>query len=145
MTRVRFYHNAADPLALACELVGRAYGSGRRIAIRTADPASARRLDAMLWTFDARAFIPHVLADSPLGAETPVRIASVGHEPDWHDDEMLFNLAADEPAHPERFRMVVEIVGQSESDKLPARMRWQRYKAAGFDLQAFDAVRREAI
>lgn len=145
MPRVQFYHNAPDPLALACELTARAHGGGRHVVLRVADAAAARTLDELLWQFDQLAFVPHVLADSPLAGETPVLITTAGSGSDWPHRDMLFNLAADLPEGYEHFRMVVEIIGQSEADKTPARARWQHYKARGLHLQAFDAVRREAL
>ncbi|NLF54705.1 MAG: DNA polymerase III subunit chi [Thauera phenolivorans] len=143
-TRVQFYHNTPDRLVLACEMVGRAYASGRKVALRLPDADSARRLDRQLWTADPTAFIPHVAADSPLAAETPVVLAVAGGEA-WPHTDLLFNLADDLPPGFERFRMVIEIVGQSEAEKLPARTRWTHYKKRGLALQAFDAERRVAL
>lgn len=144
-TRVQFYHNAEQPLALACEFAARAYADGRRVALRVADAAAARELDERLWNFDQLAFVPHVMAGNALAAETPVVIAEAGKAVDWPHTELLFNLADDVPPDFERFRLLVEIVGQSEAQKLPARSRWMHYKQRELPLQAFDAVRREAL
>ncbi len=145
MTRVRFYHNARDAVALACELVAKAYAGGRRIAVRLPDPGSARRLDQMLWSFDQLAFIPHVPSDSPLAAETAVVLGHAGDGEHWPHEDLLFNLAPDVPHAFDRFRMLVEVVGQGDDERNPARARWMQYKAAGLSLEAFDAERREAI
>ena len=144
-TRVQFYHNAEHPLALACEFVARAFGGGRRIALHVADETMARELDRMLWNFDPLEFVPHVMVDSPLAAETPVVIGRADAPARWQETDMLLNLADDIPEGFERFRMLVEIVGQSEAHKLPARTRWKHYKQQDLRLQAFDAVRREAL
>lgn len=144
-TKVRFYHNAPNLLEVAFELIERAYRGKRRIAVRLGDAVLLRQLDAMLWSHDQRAFIPHVALDSPLAAETPIVLATSQSHRDWPHHDMLFNLAGDMPPSPERFRMVIEIVGQGDAEKLPARHRWQQYKAAGFPLQAFDAERKEAL
>jgi len=143
--RVQFYFNAESPLALGCELIGKAYAGGRQIAVRTADAGGAQQLDQLLWTLNQQSFIPHVLAESTLAAETPIIIATPGREPQWRHNDMLFNLAADVPPDFERFRLLIEIVGTHEEDKQPARQRWSQYKAAGLRLQAFDAIRREAL
>ncbi|MDT3669668.1 MAG: DNA polymerase III subunit chi [Aromatoleum sp.] len=144
-TRVQFYHNAEHPLALACEFAARAVAGGRKIALRVADEPMARELDRMLWNFDPLEFVPHVMADSPLAAETPVVIGRADAQQPWPETDMLLNLADDIPEGFERFRMLVEIVGQSETQKQPARMRWKHYKQQDLRLQAFDAVRREAL
>jgi len=145
VARVQFYHNTADPLALACELTARAYAGGRKVALRVADPATAVQLDQLLWSFDQFAFIPHVDVDSPLANETPVLIGLADAPPHWPHTDLLFNLAADAPAEFDSFRGVVEIIGQNEHEKTPARARWMHYKKHGAQLQAFDSVLRERI
>ncbi|THF58609.1 DNA polymerase III subunit chi [Pseudothauera rhizosphaerae] len=145
MPRVQFYHDAPDRIALACELAARAYAGGRQVALRTADGALARRLDQALWSFEQLAFVPHVMADSPLAAETPVVIGRGDAPAAWPHGDILFNLADDLPPDLERFRVVVEIVGQSEAEKAPARQRYRHYKQLGLPIQPFDAVRREAM
>ena len=143
--RVQFYHNTPDRLALASELIGRAHAGGRQAIVRLPDAASLRKLDQMLWTQEPLAFIPHVSVDSALAAETPVVLAAAEHTERWPHEDMLFNLAADMPPGIDGFRLVVEIVGQSEAEKQPARMRWAAYKQQGLTLKAFDAERREAM
>lgn len=145
MPRVQFYHNTPDPLALACELVARAYEGGRSIALRLPDSDSVRRLDQMLWNFDQLAFIPHVASDHPLANETPVVLADGRQPVAWPHHDLLFNLAPDVPSDPDAFRMVIEIIGQQEAERLPARARWMEYKQRGFELKAFDSERREAM
>ncbi len=144
-TRVQFYHNTPDRLELARELVARAHAGGRQVAVRLPDGESAAQLDRLLWTQDPLAFIPHVAIDSPLAAETPVVLATAGTTAPWPHADMLFNLGEDVPPGFEAFRMVVEIVGQGEADKLPARSRWMHYKEHGLELKAFDAERRVAL
>ena len=143
--RVQFYHNTPDRLALARELVARAHGGGRKAVVRLPDAVSARQLDHLLWTQEPLAFIPHVSMDSALAGETPIVLATAGSTAPWPHQDMLFNLAADLPPDVDGFRLVVEIVGQSEAEKQPARTRWASYKQRGLALKAFDAERREAM
>jgi DNA polymerase-3 subunit chi len=145
VTRVQFYHNTEHPLALACELAQRAWGGGRKVALRVPDAATARQLDQLLWSFEQLAFVPHVMAGSPLAQETPVVIGQADAPAPWPHEDVLLNLADDIPPDFQRFRMLVEVVGQSEAHKLPARARWKHYKQLDLPLQAFDAVRREAL
>ena len=145
MTRVRFYHNTEDPLALACELAARAYAAGHKVALRVANADAARRLDQLLWSFDQLAFVPHVAATHALAAETPVVIGVAGTDTPWPEHDLLFNVADDVPPDYARFRTVAEIVGRDEACRAPARARWMHYKQAGHALKAFDSERREAI
>jgi DNA polymerase III subunit chi len=145
MPRVQFYHNAENPLALACELAERAFAGGRKVALRVPDGTAARQLDQLLWSFHQLAFVPHVMAGTPLAPETPVIIGRADAAAEWPHHEILFNLADDVPPGIEQFRMLIEIIGQDEAQKGPARARWKHYKSLDLPLQAFDAVRREAI
>lgn len=143
-TRVRFYHNTREPLALARELIASAVASGRKVAVRLADAASLRRLDQMLWTLDPLSFIPHVTTGSALAAETPVVLASMEGTASWPHEDLLFNLAADADPACIRFRAVIEIVGNSEAEILAARRRWKHYLQLGLSPQAEDAALRGA-
>jgi DNA polymerase-3 subunit chi len=145
VTQVQFYHNTPDRIALACELLGNAQKSGRKIAVRCPDAELATRLDRQLWTAVPGSFIPHVRADSPLAAETPVVIGLAQADMAWPHTDLLFNLGDDIPHEAERFRMVVEIVGRTEAERHPARARWAHYKRLQFPLKAFDAERRAAL
>lgn len=145
MTRIQFYHNTPDRLALACELAANAHTGGRRVAIRVPDVAFARRLDQQLWTSAPLAFVPHVMVESPLAAETPVVIGAADTNPAWPHADLLFNLAEDVPPGFEHFRAVVEIIGQTEAEKAPARARWMHYKKNEHPLKAFDAESRTAL
>lgn len=145
MSRVQFYHNTPDPIALACELIARAHAGGRRIALRLPDGDSLRRADQMLWSFEQQSFIPHVANNHPLAPETPVVLADARTPSAWPHHDLLFNLAPELPAEPESFRMVIEIIGQQESERQPARARWMEYKRRGFELKAFDSMLRRPM
>jgi DNA polymerase-3 subunit chi len=144
MTSVQFYHNADNPLALVCELVSNAHRGGRKAIILSPDTATAQQIDRQLWTAEPVGFIPHVLSRSPLAMETPVIIGIAG-ETDWPHTDLLFNLSPETPAACERFRMLIEIVGRSEAERIPARARWTHYKQQQFPIKAFDAEHRRAL
>lgn len=143
--RVQFYHNTEDPLALACELIARAQSNGRKVALRLPDTQALRRADQLLWTFEPQSFVPHVTAGNPLDAETPVVLMEASSPAAWPHADLLFNLAPDMPQGFADFRMLIEIIGREESQRLPARHRWMEYKKLGHELQAFDSEKREAL
>jgi DNA polymerase-3 subunit chi len=131
---IHFYHDAEDRMAAACHFAVKAWRAGRKVAVAIADSPSARRIDQWLWTFEPLAFIPHVAADSPLAAETPVLIGEPGTA--WPHRDVLINLDESMPPDVDGFQMVVEVVGRSEAERGPARARWRLYKAAGHSLTA---------
>jgi DNA polymerase-3 subunit chi len=145
MARVRFYYNTPDPFAQACELVTRAYQQGRRIALKFAAETEARRFDQLLWTYASQSFVPHVALSSPLAPETPILLCAGADEVKWPHQDILFNLTHQLVPEAERFKIVIEIVGQQQNEIMPARQRWQHYKRNGHKLESFDSVSREAL
>lgn len=144
-TRIHFYHNTPDRLALVGELVRRALERGRKAAVRFPDGTMLKRFDQLLWTREPQSFTPHVAVDSPLAGETPIVLAEAGTATPWPHTDMLLNLADDIPPGFEHFRLLIEIVGQTEADKAPARARWGHYRQRGLELKAFDSVMRAPL
>ena len=53
-------HAPEEKLRLVCTYAQRCYEAGQTVAIYAPDPAEARDLDGLLWTFAQNAFIPPV-------------------------------------------------------------------------------------
>lgn len=141
MTEVRFFHNAPDKLSAACRLAAAAYRHGRKVTVFAPEAGQAARFDAMLWTFQPLAFVPHVIASSALAAQTPVLIDPQLNAP--LNLDVLINLGGDAPPAFERFSQVIEIVTSDPSDRAPARARWAFYRERGLDPSANDLTARE--
>jgi DNA polymerase-3 subunit chi len=139
-TEIRFYHNAPDRLRVACVLSTKARAGGHRISVFAPDGGIARQFDQMLWGLQPLSFIPHVAADSPLAAETPVvigsRLDTLPHE------DVLINLGDELPDGFERFALVLEIVGPTDPERQAARGRYRHYKERGYTLSAHDLAQR---
>jgi DNA polymerase-3 subunit chi len=134
VTSIEFYHDAPDKIAVACRLIGRLYGEGRRVMVFAPEPRVADQLDRMLWMQPAIGFFPHVRADSPLAAHTPIVIG--GTLESLPHDDVLVNLDGELPPGFARFERLIEIVGQEEADRLPARARFKFYRDRGYPLTA---------
>ncbi|QSI78332.1 MULTISPECIES: DNA polymerase III subunit chi [Niveibacterium] len=141
MTEVRFFHNAPDKLSAACRLTAAAYRHGRKVTVFAPEAGQATRFDALLWTFQPLAFVPHVMSTSPLAAETPVLIDTHLEDPQHLD--VLINLGNDAPPAFERFTQVIEIVTSDPADRAPARARWAFYRERGLEPEANDLSARE--
>jgi DNA polymerase-3 subunit chi len=132
MTDIRFFHDAPEKLAAACRITAVAHRKGRRVTVLAPDRGTAQRFDELLWTFQPLAFVPHVAANSPLAAETPVLIAA---ELDAAlPADVLVNLSDEVPEGFERFNEVVEIVSQDPADRQFARSRVADYKRRGLQV-----------
>lgn len=134
MTRIDFYHGAADKLAAASGLLQKLYQSGKRVMVYAPDPALAARLDNLLWSQPATGFVPHCRLDSPLAAETPIVIGAAFEQAPHH--EVLINLDGELPASFARFEQLIEIVGMDDADRAPARVRYKFYRDRGYALEA---------
>lgn len=145
MARIRFYYNTADPLALVCELVGKAVRPDRQVAIKCGSETEARQLDQLLWTHKPQSFIPHVGLSSPLAAETPVQLCATLEPVRWPHRDLLFNLTQVVAPEADEFKMIFEIVGRHDAEVQSARQRWQHYKRSGHHVEAIDSVTREAL
>jgi DNA polymerase-3 subunit chi len=132
LTRIDFYHDAADRLQVACRLAVKAVQQNLRVLVYAPDPETARAIDRMLWTTPPTGFVPHCMTHDRLAAETPVLIAA---DPDAipHDD-VLVNLGAERPAHFARFQRLIEIVGRDADDRAAARDRFRFYRERGYQI-----------
>ena len=139
MTSIDFYFNAGDRLQVACRLAGKALAQGKRMLIYAPQADLAQRVDRMLWTWPATAFVPHCLAADPLAAETPVVIAlDAGAEA---GRDVLLNLCAECPPFFERYERLLEIVSQHEADRLAGRARFKFYRDRGYPIRNHDLAK----
>ncbi len=133
MGAVAFHSGVADKLGYTCRLVRKAWRQGQRVLV-TGSPEQLARLDALLWSFEASEFLPHLrvmagAAMSPLLARTPVLLAD--QVDDCGPADVLVNLG---PAFVEsqgEFARVIEVVASSDEDVQHGRRRWRQYVAQG--------------
>ena len=136
MTRIFFFHGAADRMQLAAEWLGKIYLAKQQATIFAPQRDVADRLDRLLWLQPATGFLPHCRADSPLATDTPILIAE--RLDSLVQDQRLLNLSNEVPAEFARFEELVEIVSTDESDKIPARDRYRFYRERGYELHNRD-------
>jgi DNA polymerase-3 subunit chi len=140
MTRIDFHSNVPDKIAYACRLVRKARSQDLQVVMLAADAEQLRRLDEALWTFSDLDFLPHVTADSPLAAQTPIILTDVAHAAaDFPHHQILVNLSQQAPANFARFERMFEIVAAEESDRLAGRERYRHYQQRGYPLTHYDA------
>jgi DNA polymerase-3 subunit chi len=138
MTRIDFHSNVADKIAYACRLVRKARAANCRAVIVGSDQEQLAALDTALWTFSEQDFLPHVMADDALAAQTPIILAT-NDAPEFPHHEVLINLTAETPAHFARFERMLEIVSAGTDDKAAGRERYRFYQQRGYPLTHFVA------
>lgn len=136
MTQIFFYHNAADRIAAAAALIGKAYQQKKGLLVYAPDAEIAGTLDRHLWMHPPAGFLPHVRSSSPLAAETPVVIADTLEA--LPHDERLFNLSDEIPGGFSRFASVIEVVGRQDDERQAGRERVKFYKDRGYAIKYFD-------
>jgi DNA polymerase III subunit chi len=112
---------------LACRIAEKAYGLGHRVHIHTDSKETSERLDALLWTFRDRSFIPHRI-EPEVCDQCPV---TIGHGWTPPRCEVLINLASQTPAFFDRFERVAEIIGHEQEARDAARERYRYYRSRG--------------
>lgn len=138
MTRIDFHSNVPDKLGYACRLVRKARAASCQVVLLTRDRNELAMLDQALWNFSEQDFLPHVAADDPLAANTPV-ILTDSDEKDLPHYQILINLSAGTPAHFARFERMFEIISAEEADKAAGRERYRFYQQRGYPLTHFVA------
>jgi DNA polymerase III subunit chi len=136
MTTVDFYFNAEDRFQVACRLAAKAFAQKKRMLIYAPQPDTASRIDKLLWTWPATAFVPHCAPHDPLAEETPVLIACEPESPPGC--ELILNLGADCPPHFERFERLLEVVAADEAERKAGRERYRFYQARGYKISHHD-------
>ncbi len=138
MTRIDFHSNVPDKLAYACRLARKARAANCKIVLLTGDKNELATLDEALWTFSALDFLPHVAANDPLAASTPI-ILTDSDAADLPHHQILINLSASTPAHFARFERMFEIISSDDADKAAGRERYRFYQQRGYPLTHFVA------
>jgi len=138
MTRIDFYSNVPDKIQYACRLVRKARAANCRLVLFGRDRAQLAAIDEALWTFSDTDFLPHVMADDPLAAQTPVLLADAGMANLPHH-ELMINLSGQTPPDFARFERLLEIVAADDDDKVAGRERYRYYQQRGYPLSHFVA------
>lgn len=138
MTRIDFHSNVPDKIAYVCRLVRKARSANCQIVLLANDRSQLAALDEALWTFSEQDFLPHVMADDVLAAQTPV-ILTDDDTKDLPHHQILINLSSNTPAHFARFERMFEIVSSDDADKSDGRERYRFYQQRGYPLTHFVA------
>lgn len=139
MTSIDFYFNVSDKPALLSRLVHGAITRRQQVVIATSHEQAARDVSKSLWQQVQTSFLPHALVGQ--SRQAPVIIH--WGDADMQYDDVLINLAPEQPGSFSRFKQLVELVGQDEQEKTLARLRYKFYRDRGYSIRHFDQANTE--
>lgn len=131
MTEIGFYHLERSTLEQALpKLLEKVLASGARAVVKAGSRERLDALNAHLWTYNDRAFLPHGSAEDGHAEDQPVWLTTDDDNPNAAPVLILTDGAGS--ARVGDYLRCLEIFdGRDEAAVAAARERWQAYRAAG--------------
>jgi len=135
MTEMLFYHLRRRPLERALpQLLERSLERGWRVVVQASSEERVDALDAHLWTYSERSFLPHGTWRDAEAAEQPILLTVNDHNPNNANVRFLIDGAPVPQDAPRYDRIVLLFDGEDEDALALARERWTMAKEQGFDV-----------
>jgi DNA polymerase III subunit chi len=133
VTDIRFYHlqkkSLEDTLPVLLEKI---LERGSRAVVMAGSEERVEALNAHLWTYSQRSFLPHGSQRDGHAEDQPVWLTTGEENPNGADVLVLTDGAG---ASVESFKTCCEVFDGNDTAAVEeARRRWQVYKAAGHEL-----------
>ena len=134
MTEIAFYHLQRSSLEKALpRLLEKTLAAGKRAVVVLGAPERIEALNAVLWTFDQDAWIPHGAAADGNAADQPVWLTGSDENPNGAQYLFLADGAAS--ARVADFERCFELFDGNDPEAVAAaRARWKAYQDAGHAL-----------
>ncbi len=136
MTDIDFHIKVPDVGHYACRILKIAYSKGARVTVFHDDQSRLKQFDELLWSFSPLDFIPHVMADDPLAAQTPILLTSQLHKLPLHS--VLVNLSDQIPDGFSSFERLIEFVPTQGEALALARERYRTYRDRGYPIKTHE-------
>ena len=137
--RVDFYvlksAAAKQRWTFACRLIEKAYLRDLRVVIVNETLADAKQLDELLWTFNERSFIPHMICLDEQSVDLATPVCLVLPSTATPGAQLLVNLANPLPAHLAQYTRIAEIIDADDERRRCARERFKAYRELKFTLE----------
>lgn len=143
MTEIRFYHLTRRPLeaVLPVMLERTVNRDGRRAVVMATSSERVEALNAHLWTYDDRGFLPHGSRTDGHADRQPVWLTDSDEIP--NGAEVLFLTDGAVSTHVDAVTLVCELFdGNDPAATEAARARWKSYKDAGHALTYWQQTER---
>lgn len=139
MYSIDFHYNVPKRLPYACLVAKTVLRRGLRLAVWTRNVERLKALDALLWSFNDLAFVPHVGPEHPLAPKTPVLL---GADLNALTGDVLLLIDDDLPEGWQqafaRFSRIIDVVSLDPEETRLSRARYRAYRDAGVELKAYD-------
>ena len=134
MTEIRFYHLERSPLERVLpKMLETTLGRGWRAVVVAGSPERADALNALLWTYKDRGFLPHGSRKEGHADKQPVWLTTEAENP--NGAHVAFLVDGAELADTSAFALCCELFdGRDEEAVARARQHWTAAKAAGSDV-----------
>lgn len=135
MAEIRFYHLTRKSLeeVLPVMLERTVLRDGRRAVVMAGSPERVEDLNAHLWTYDDRVFLPHGSKADGFPARQPVWLTNRDENP--NAAQVLFLADGMVSGNVDGFDLVCELFdGRDDEVVAAARTRWKAYKGSGHAL-----------
>lgn len=134
MTEIRFYHLRTTTLERALpQILEKVLSLGERVVVMAGSPERVEALNAVLWTYNDRAFLPHGSSRDGFAEDQPIWLTVAEENPNRASMLVLADgTTANDVAS---WKSTIEIFdGGDEAAVASARERWKAYKTAGHAL-----------
>lgn len=134
MSEIGFYHLQRQSLEeVLPKLLEKVLERGQRALVLAASAERVSALDAHLWTYEERGWLPHGTQREGSPAEQPIFLTTREENPNAAD--VLVVVDGAQPAFVDRFPRVADLFdGRDAAAVEAARERWSQYRAAGHAL-----------
>jgi DNA polymerase-3 subunit chi len=125
----------------ACRLTEKAYLRDLKVVLLGDTLAEVEAIDALLWTFSERSFVPHdIHRGRPSAAPAPASAASAAVQLTQDLDsvgsaDLLVNVSTRLPARLDRFARVAEIIDADDERRRLGRERFKAYRELKFAVE----------
>jgi DNA polymerase-3 subunit chi len=134
LTEIRFYHLRTMTLERALpQILEKVLARGERVVVMAGSSERVEALNAALWTYNDRSFLPHGSSRDGFAEDQPIWLTTAEENP--NGAEMLVLADGTTTDDVGAWGSAIEIFdGGDESAVSAARERWKAYKAAGHSL-----------
>jgi DNA polymerase-3 subunit chi len=134
VSEIRFYHLRTTTLERALpQILEKVLARGDKAVVMAGSSERVEALNATLWTYDDRSFLPHGSGKDGFAADQPIWLTTEEENPNGATVLVMADGAT--VARIDEWKLALEFFdGGDETALSAARARWKTYKESGHDL-----------